>query len=79
MASTATRLRGRIDAQHCSDRGGWLYTTKDRCPFFFKWSDNRAIRPGIMHDTLVEFTLTTDSSGRPVAVDVVPVRATATA
>lgn len=65
------KRRGRLEAQHCSDRGGWIIAYGAR--WYFKWTDNRAIRPSILDQTLVEFTLSRDERGRPVAVDVEPV------
>lgn len=65
------RRRGFIDAEHSSERGGWIIASGAR--WYFVWRDNPAIRPGMIDGATVEFSIGTDR-GRPVAVDVTPIR-----
>jgi hypothetical protein len=67
------RLHGHIDVHHHSETGGWIISGRGamEARWYVRWADN----PNVNRDTLgvVEFELTTDKRGRPVAVNVIRV------
>jgi len=68
---TTKRQRGRIDAEHSSERGGWIIASGAR--WYFLWTSSPNVPRGLA-DVSVEFALTHDDRGRPVAVDVQQIR-----
>ncbi len=64
-----TRLRGRLNSDHNTQRGGWIRANQRA--WYFQWSDAPGVRRGV--DDWVEFTPSQNAAGRPIAVDVVHV------
>jgi hypothetical protein len=68
-----THRIGHIDPAFWTERGAWI-----RCGgsqgawWYFLWADNPAIRRDVTSS--VTFKLVHDDRGRPVAVDVAPIR-----
>jgi hypothetical protein len=63
------RLRGQINSQDSTRRGGWIRANQQS--WYFQWCD---AAPGVRRsaDDSVEFDLTTDARGRPIAINVTP-------
>jgi len=71
MATTTKTLRGKIDGEHNSDRGGWVHIGGwgASVSYYFRWVDCPDLSRNVLPNTTVEFELS-EHHGRPVAVKI---------